>query len=161
MVCGCWPRPSAAGGDVQRVRRTWLRWSDRDGKVIPTGEERAAEECKRADAAAQSAVAERKRAEETGRKLEELTAKLRQLGIEPDMRFVLRCRRIAETTSAAARACPSSVYTAACCIWLDCCPLPRCTGGMAPAPTPHQDAFQPVEIMRMTLSLYAPVGFLL
>jgi hypothetical protein len=30
---------------------------------------------------------------------------------------------------------------------------------MALAPTPHQDAFQPVEIMRMTLSSPAPVGF--
>jgi hypothetical protein len=70
-------------GTFEGVRRTWLRWSDRDGKVIPTGEERAMEEYKRADAAEQSALAECKRAEETGRKLEELTAKLRQLGIEP------------------------------------------------------------------------------
>jgi hypothetical protein len=37
------------GGTFEGLRRRWLRWCTRDGKVLPTGEERAAEEKARAD----------------------------------------------------------------------------------------------------------------
>jgi Uma2 family endonuclease len=50
-------------GNYQGVTHTWLRWCDRDGKVLPTGEERAA------------------LAEETA---ERLRAQLRKLGAEPE-----------------------------------------------------------------------------
>jgi hypothetical protein len=50
-------------GEYQGCEDTWLRWCDRDGAVIPTGEERA--------------EAERERAER-------LAAKLRAAGIDPD-----------------------------------------------------------------------------
>jgi len=50
---------------------TWLRWCDRDGAVIPTGEERA--------------EAERERAEAERARAERLAAKLRAAGIDPDM----------------------------------------------------------------------------
>ena len=50
-------------GEYQGCEDTWLRWCNRDGAVIPTGEERA--------------EAERARAER-------LAAKLRAAGIDPD-----------------------------------------------------------------------------
>ena len=50
-------------GEYQGCEDSWLRWCDRDGAVIPTGEERA--------------EAERARAER-------LAAKLRAAGIDPD-----------------------------------------------------------------------------
>src|SRR5262249_17537884 len=56
---------------------TWLRWCDQDGRVIPTGAERAEEERHRAED-------ERRRANETAEKLKRLTAQLRALGIEPE-----------------------------------------------------------------------------
>jgi Uma2 family endonuclease len=65
-------------GTFEGVTRTWLRWCDRAGKVIPTGEERAEAERQRADAAEQ-------RAEAAAAKLQEVAAKLRQLGVEPDV----------------------------------------------------------------------------
>jgi hypothetical protein len=57
-------------GEFEGLRRTWLRWCDRDGRLIPTGAERA-------EAAEQ-------RAEEASRKLRELEAKLRAQGIDPN-----------------------------------------------------------------------------
>jgi len=50
-------------GEYQGCEDTWLRWCDRDGAVIPTGEERAETERARA---------------------ERLAAKLRAAGIDPD-----------------------------------------------------------------------------
>jgi Uma2 family endonuclease len=54
----------------EAVTRLWLRWCDRQGRVIPTGAERADAERLRADA-------ERLRADR-------LAEKLRELGINPD-----------------------------------------------------------------------------
>jgi hypothetical protein len=49
---------------------TWLRWCDQEGKVIPTGAERA--------------ETERQRAEAIHQRAELLAQKLRELGIDPD-----------------------------------------------------------------------------
>lgn len=50
-------------GVYEGLEQTWLRWCDRDGRLILTGEERAEQEHKRA---------------------ERLAARLRALGLEPD-----------------------------------------------------------------------------
>lgn len=65
--------PGAFEGPTQ----TWLRWCDRDGRVIPTGAERAEEERRRAEE-------EGRRAEETAERLRRLEAQLRALGQEPE-----------------------------------------------------------------------------
>ncbi len=70
---------------------TWLRWCDDQGVVIPTGEERAAQEAERANRETERAdheVAARRQAEERARNEAEraarLAEKLRELGIDPD-----------------------------------------------------------------------------
>lgn len=50
-------------GEFEGVTCTWLRWHDQNGNVIPTGQERAVAESRRASA---------------------LAAKLRELGVDPD-----------------------------------------------------------------------------
>ena len=50
-------------GEFEGVTCTWLRWCDRDGTLLMTGQERATAEAKRATA---------------------LAAKLRELGVDPD-----------------------------------------------------------------------------
>ncbi len=57
-------------GDFEGKRSEWLRWTDADGNLIPTGKERA-------DAA------EQREAHERAQK-ERLAAKLRELGVDPD-----------------------------------------------------------------------------
>jgi hypothetical protein len=64
-------------GVYEGCEDTWLRWCDRNGVVIPTGEERAEAERARAEAERARAEAERARAER-------LAAKLRASGIDPD-----------------------------------------------------------------------------
>jgi Uma2 family endonuclease len=56
--------------------RVWLRWCDREGRVIPTGTERADQERERADQ-------ERERADQEHLRAEELAARLRALGVAP------------------------------------------------------------------------------
>jgi hypothetical protein len=63
-------------GTYQGINRSWLRWCDRDGKVLPTGEERAAAERQRADAAEE-------RADHAADLIRRLQAQLRGAGIEP------------------------------------------------------------------------------
>jgi Uma2 family endonuclease len=58
-------------GTFEGQHETWLRWCDQEGHVIPTGAERAEEERRRADAAAE--------------RFERLAAQLRALGIEPEV----------------------------------------------------------------------------
>jgi Uma2 family endonuclease len=55
----------------------WLRWWDKDGNLLLTGEERAEAEKQRAEAEKQRAEAEKQRADQ-------LATKLRELGINPD-----------------------------------------------------------------------------
>jgi Putative restriction endonuclease len=63
-------------GRFEQVEADWLRWCDRDGVVIPLGEERADQERERADQECQ-------RAEKAVQRLACLEAQLRQHGIEP------------------------------------------------------------------------------
>jgi hypothetical protein len=57
-------------GKFEGSHEDWLRWFDREGRVIPTGEERLIEE--------------RRRADETAEKLRRLQERLRELGIDPE-----------------------------------------------------------------------------
>ncbi|WP_409214141.1 Uma2 family endonuclease [Prosthecobacter sp.] len=57
-------------GEYEGVSSGWLRWSDRDGSMLKTGQERATAEAGRAAAEAKRAAA--------------LAAKLRELGVDPD-----------------------------------------------------------------------------
>lgn len=77
---------------------TWLRWTDADGALIPTGKEWAEQEKWQAEAARRDAQEERQRAEQEQRRAEQaeqgwavekvrverLAALLRQAGIDPD-----------------------------------------------------------------------------
>ena len=85
-------------GTFEGIRRRWLRWSTRDGTVLPTGEERAAEEKGRADdekaradnekARADNEKAradnEKARADDEKARAERLAARLRTLGLDPE-----------------------------------------------------------------------------
>lgn len=57
-------------GVYETLRERWLRWHDAEGRVIPTGRERA--------------EAERARAETERARADQLAAKLRALGVDPD-----------------------------------------------------------------------------
>jgi Uma2 family endonuclease len=62
----------------------WLRWYDQDGNWIQNLEERAAHEAQRAEYEAQRAEAERQEKEAAQQKAQQLAAKLRALGVDPD-----------------------------------------------------------------------------
>ena len=64
-------------GVHENYAATWIRWCTKEGRLIPTADETAARERKRADDADKRADDERKRADQ-------LAAKLRALGIDPD-----------------------------------------------------------------------------
>ncbi len=64
-------------GEFEGVTHQWLRWSDPNGKILLTGQERASLESARATKEARRAVAEARRADI-------LAAKLRELGVDPD-----------------------------------------------------------------------------
>ncbi len=64
-------------GAYEGYEATWLRWRDREGRLIPTGLERA-------EAERQKAEAERVRADAAEKRAELLAARLRQLGMSPD-----------------------------------------------------------------------------
>lgn len=63
---------------------TWLRWTDAQGNLIPTGKERAEQE--RIEKEVERAEKEHERAEKEAaqRRAEKLAARLRALGIDPD-----------------------------------------------------------------------------
>ena len=78
-------------GEYEGAEALWLRWTDRDGRLIPTGaeaveqeRERAEQERERAEQERERAEQERQRAMEAERRSERLAARLRELGIEPD-----------------------------------------------------------------------------
>ncbi len=64
-------------GRYQNVDLPWLRWWDRDGHLLLTGEEQAQQERQRAEQAQQ-------RAEQAQQRAELLAARLRSLGVDPD-----------------------------------------------------------------------------
>lgn len=63
-------------GEFEGERGRWLRWCDRNGRLIPTPQERSRGAERRAQAEKRRAQAERRRAEQ-------LAAKLRELGVDP------------------------------------------------------------------------------
>jgi hypothetical protein len=70
-------------GVFQGMEETWLRWSDRAGNLLLTGQERAEQEHQRAEQERQRAEQERQRAEQEHQRAERLAAQLRALGIDP------------------------------------------------------------------------------
>lgn len=73
-------------GEFEKWEDQWLRWCDRNGKILSTGQERAAYERQRAEQAEERAEQERQRAEESEATTARLLAQLRALGIEPDVK---------------------------------------------------------------------------
>ncbi len=78
-------------GEFEGKVGTWLRWTDGQGKLIPTGKERAAQadqraeqERQRAAQADQRAAHAEQRVEQVEQRMERLAALLRQAGIVPD-----------------------------------------------------------------------------
>jgi Uma2 family endonuclease len=83
-------------GAYEGVEAQWLRWSDRDGMLIPSGSERADQEHERADQEheraeqehqraeleRERAEQERERADQERERAERLAARLRELGID-------------------------------------------------------------------------------
>jgi len=68
----------------EEVTRLWLRWCDREGRVIPTGAEGQEIERQRTEIERQQAEAERQRAEAERQRADRLAKQLRSLGINPD-----------------------------------------------------------------------------
>ncbi|MBW4575063.1 MAG: Uma2 family endonuclease [Aphanothece sp. CMT-3BRIN-NPC111] len=64
-------------GEFEGRPDMWLRWCDREGNVLPTGDERAQQERQRAEEAEQ-------RAEHAEQRAQLLAEQLRALGIDPD-----------------------------------------------------------------------------
>lgn len=74
-----------AEAEVLDLRGPWLRWRDTDGALLPTERERAAREQARAEAERTRAEAEHERAEAERTRAERLAARLRELGLDPDV----------------------------------------------------------------------------
>ena len=72
-----------SGQFEEEVTRLWLRWCDREGRVIPTGAEGQEIERQRADAESQRANAESQRANTESQRADRLAERLRELGIDP------------------------------------------------------------------------------
>jgi Uma2 family endonuclease len=80
-------------GEFEGKVDTWLRWTDVQGVVIPTGKERAEQERQRAEQANQRAEQERQRAEQANQRAEQerqradrFATLLRQAGIDPEQK---------------------------------------------------------------------------
>ena len=69
-------------GEYEGTKTWWLRWTDREGRLIPTGAELAQREQQRATEAEQRAEASARRAEQERQRAERLAARLRELGAE-------------------------------------------------------------------------------
>ncbi|HWG45781.1 MAG TPA: Uma2 family endonuclease [Gemmataceae bacterium] len=79
-------------GAYEGATDTWLRWCDREGRVIPSGGERAVEATQKVDAAIQrvdEAIQKvneaTRKADEANQKAERLAAQLRALGVKPEV----------------------------------------------------------------------------
>jgi hypothetical protein len=71
-------------GEFEGKVDTWLRWTDAQGVLIPTGKERAEQERQRAEQEHQRAEQEHQRAEQEHQRAERFAALLRQAGIDPE-----------------------------------------------------------------------------
>jgi hypothetical protein len=73
-------------GRFENCESLWLRWCDRQGRVIPTGAERAEQERDRAEQERERAEQEREQADHQRLRAERLASQLRDLGVTPDER---------------------------------------------------------------------------
>jgi Uma2 family endonuclease len=71
-------------GEFEGKGDTWLRWTDEQGVLIPTGKERADLERQRAEQADQRAEQADQRAEQERQRADRFAALLRRAGIDPD-----------------------------------------------------------------------------
>ncbi len=71
-------------GVFETCAERWLRWHDARGALIPTGDERAADERARAETEKARAEIEKVRADDEKARADRLAAKLRALGVDPD-----------------------------------------------------------------------------
>jgi hypothetical protein len=71
-------------GRYENHENTWLRWVDAEGRVIPTGAERADHEQQRADHEQQRADHEQRRADHEKARADRLAEQLRRLGADPE-----------------------------------------------------------------------------
>jgi Uma2 family endonuclease len=71
-------------GEYEGKPDRWLRWTDEQGQIIPTGKERAEQERMEKEAALQQLEQERQRAEQERQRAARLAERLRQLGHDPD-----------------------------------------------------------------------------
>jgi hypothetical protein len=67
------------------VHESKLRFFSPDKQLIPTPEERAQQEKRQKELAQQQAEAERQKRELAQQRVEELLARLKELGVEPDV----------------------------------------------------------------------------
>lgn len=70
-------------GHFAGMRGEWLRWCDRSGRLLPTGEELAIQERQRADQQHQRAEEHQQRADQERQRADRLAAQLRSMGVEP------------------------------------------------------------------------------
>lgn len=71
-------------GTFEKRTDTWLRWYDRNGDLLLTGEERAEQEHQRAQQAEERVEQERQRAQQAEERNAQLIAHLQKLGIDPN-----------------------------------------------------------------------------
>ncbi|WP_224411895.1 Uma2 family endonuclease [Oscillatoria salina] len=71
-------------GEFEGRQDSWLRWCDRDGILLPTGDERAETAEQRAETAEQRAETAEQRAETAEQRAELLARRLREMGVDPD-----------------------------------------------------------------------------
>jgi len=78
-------------GEFEGRQDTWLRWCDRDGNLLLTGDELAEQERlakeqaeQRAEQSEQRAEQSEQRAEQAEQRAEQLAERLRAMGIDPD-----------------------------------------------------------------------------
>jgi Uma2 family endonuclease len=70
-------------GEYEGVEALWLRWTDLKGRLIPTGAEQAEQERQRTEQERQRTEQERQRATAAEQRLEQLMARLREMGVDP------------------------------------------------------------------------------
>lgn len=71
-------------GEYEDKHDTWLRWTDENGQIIPTGKERAEQERQRAEQERREKEAALQQLEQERQRAARLAERLRQLGHDPD-----------------------------------------------------------------------------